>query len=176
MTGGLAEDLHTPGIKEHERMIWQESHGRRAQAATQIVRAAWIVCPVMLLSGCATRPKPQAPRVERPTVAPKVLDSRQGLASYYGPGFEGRMTASGVRFDKTAMVAAHPTYPFGTIVRVTNLANGRSVKVRVIDRGPAEGPRAAGVVIDVSSGAAANLGFVQKGRTRVRVEVLRWGT
>ena len=73
------------------------------------------------------------------------------------------------------MVAAHPSYPFGTVVRVTNLANKRQVEVRVVDRGPASGPRAEGVLIDVSSGAAESLGFVRKGRTRVRLEVLRWG-
>ena len=73
------------------------------------------------------------------------------------------------------MVAAHPTYPFGTVVRVTNLANKRRLDVRVVDRGPASGPRKEGVVIDLSSGAAANLGFVRQGRTRVRLEVLRWG-
>ena len=102
-----------------------------------------------------------------------VLEVRQGLASYYGPGFEGKKTASGIAFDKTAMVAAHPTYPFGTVVRVTNLANKRQVLVRVVDRGPAKGPRAEGVLIDVSSGAAAKLGFLRQGRTRVRLEVLR---
>ena len=101
-----------------------------------------------------------------------VLEVRQGLASYYGPGFEGKKTASGIAFDKTAMVAAHPTYPFGTVVRVTNLANKRQVLVRVVDRGPAKGPRAEGVLIDVSSGAAAKLGFLRQGRTRVRLEVL----
>ena len=73
------------------------------------------------------------------------------------------------------MVAAHPTYPFGTVVRVTNLANNRRVELRVVDRGPAKGPRAQGVVIDVSSGAAENLGFIRQGRARVRLEVLRWG-
>ena len=104
-----------------------------------------------------------------------ILEVRQGLASYYGPGFEGKTTASGVPFDKAAMVAAHPSYPFGTVVRVTNLANKRQVEVRVVDRGPASGPRAEGVLIDVSSGAAESLGFVRKGRTRVRLEVLRWG-
>jgi rare lipoprotein A len=78
-------------------------------------------------------------------------------------------------FDQTDMVAAHPTYPFGTVVRVTNLSNKRQVVVRVVDRGPAKGPRAEGVVIDLSSGAASNLGFLRKGRTRVRLEVLSWG-
>jgi rare lipoprotein A len=73
------------------------------------------------------------------------------------------------------MVAAHPSYPFGTVVRVTNLVNKRQVVVRVVDAGPPNGPRAEGVLIDVSSGAAANLGFVRQGRTRVRLEVLRWG-
>ncbi len=74
-----------------------------------------------------------------------------------------------------AMVAAHPTYPFGTVVRVANLRNGRSVRLRIEDRGPAAGPRAAGVIVDVSYGAADALGFVEDGRTRVRVEVLEWG-
>jgi peptidoglycan lytic transglycosylase len=104
-----------------------------------------------------------------------ILEVRQGLASYYGPGFEGKRTASGIKFDKTALVAAHPTYPFGTVVRVTNLANKRQVEVRVVDRGPAKKPRGEGVVIDLSQGAASNLGFIRQGRTRVRLEVLRWG-
>ena len=74
-----------------------------------------------------------------------------------------------------AMVAAHPTYPFGTVVRVTNLANRRAVEVRIVDRGPAQGPRAAGVLVDLSYGAAQALDFIQDGLTRVRLEVLRWG-
>ena len=74
-----------------------------------------------------------------------------------------------------AMVAAHPRFPFGTLVRVTNLANGRSVQVRVQDRGPARQPRAEGVIIDLSQSAAQRLGFTRQGRTRVRVEVLAWG-
>jgi rare lipoprotein A len=100
---------------------------------------------------------------------------RNGLASYYGPGFEGKVTASGTRFDKNAMIAAHPSYPFGTLLRVTNVANGRAVQVRVVDRGPAQRLRSEGVIIDVSYGAAQTLNFVRAGRTRVRVEVLRWG-
>jgi rare lipoprotein A len=74
-----------------------------------------------------------------------------------------------------AMVAAHPSYPFGTVLRVTNVTNGRAVDVRIVDRGPSRGPRADGVIIDVSYGAAGALDFVREGRTRVRVEVLRWG-
>ena len=124
-----------------------------------------IVAVVILVPGCAARSR----------TATSVRDIREGLASYYGPGFDGKTTASGARFDMQAMVAAHPTYPFGTIVRVTNLTNQRAVDVRVLDRGPARGPQADGVLIDLSYGAAQALGFIRQGRTRVRLEVLRWG-
>jgi rare lipoprotein A len=66
-------------------------------------------------------------------------------------------------------VAAHPTYPFGTVVRVTNIRNGKWVDVRIVDRGPARGPRRAGVIIDLSRSAAQILDFVEEGRTQVRV-------
>lgn len=136
-------------------------------------RIAWMVIPALVLAlpGCAARSPAPTPTAVRPG----ILDVREGLASYYGPGFDGRTTASGVRFDMNAMVAAHPTYPFGTVVRVTNLTNQRAVEVRILDRGPAQGPRAAGVLIDLSYGAAQALGFIQDGLTRVRLEVLRWG-
>jgi rare lipoprotein A len=130
----------------------------------------WLL-PVIVatLGGCAARST-------APGGAPRgVLEVREGLASFYGEPFHGKTTASGVRFDMTAMVAAHPSYPFGTRVRVTNLANGRAVQVRIVDRGPAAAPRAAGVIIDVSRRAAESLRFVADGRTRVRLEVLRWG-
>lgn len=136
------------------------------------VRAGVVLSSALAISACAARSTTPA---RAPAESRAILEVRQGLASYYGPGFEGKRTASGIPFDKTAMVAAHPTYPFGTVVRVTNLANERQVVVRVVDRGPAKGPRAQGVVIDLSSGAAANLGFARQGRTRVRLEVLRWG-
>ena len=82
-------------------------------------------------------------------------------------------TASGIPFDMNAMVAAHPTLPFGTVVRVTNLKNGRSADVRIVDRGPARGPRAEGVIIDVSRGAAQALDFIREGRVPVTLVVLR---
>jgi len=138
---------------------------------------------VVVLAACAPKRVPNAPTppgpaptTPPPTTAPaRPLEVKEGLASYYGPGFEGRVTASGVKFDKTAMVAAHPTYPFDTVIRVTNLANGRRIVVRVVDRGPTKPIQAEGVLIDLSSGAARNLGFTNSGRTRVRLEVLRWG-
>jgi len=136
-------------------------------------RIAWMVVPALVLAlpGCAARATAPPPTAGRPG----ILEVREGLASYYGPGFDGKTTASGVRFDMNAMVAAHPTYPFGTVVRVTNLTNRRVVEVRILDRGPAQGPRAAGVLIDLSYGAAQALDFIQEGLTRVRLEVLRWG-
>ena len=100
---------------------------------------------------------------------------QHGLASFYDDSFSGRVTASGERFSQYKYVAAHPTYPVGTIVRVTNLANGRSVTVRIIDRGPSDKNRFDGVIIDLSRSAAEQLGFTKKGRTRVRTQVLKWG-
>jgi rare lipoprotein A len=98
-----------------------------------------------------------------------------GLASYYGARFEGKKTASGEVFDKEELVAAHPSFPLGTRARVTNLRNGRSQEVRIIDRGPTEKHQYRGVIIDVSEQVAKNLGFRKKGKTRVKVEVLEWG-
>jgi|SRR5262245_17485488 len=137
-----------------------------------IVRTGLTLLPILIVSACAAR---TTPPVAAAVKSRGILEVRQGLASYYGPGFEGKRTASGEAFDQTAMIAAHPTYPFGTVVRVTNLANKQQIVVRVIDRGPAQGPRAEGVLIDLSSGAAGKLGFLRKGRTRVRLEVLSWG-
>jgi rare lipoprotein A len=97
----------------------------------------------------------------------------EGLASYYAKTLDGKRTASGVPFDNDALVAAHPTHLFGTLVRVTNLRNGQSVDVRIIDRGPVRAVRAKGVIIDVSRAAAEALGFLEDGRTRVRLEVVR---
>jgi len=95
-----------------------------------------------------------------------------GLASYYGPGFHGEETASGEIFDQTEMVAAHRTLPLGTVVRVTNLENGRRVVLRVIDRGPYGANYRKGTIIDVSKGAARRLDFLQDGLVRVRVAVV----
>jgi len=135
-----------------------------------IRRLAFVVVPVVVLlaSGCAARSK-------APATTARILEAREGLASYYGRGFDGKITASGTRFDMKSMVAAHPSYPFGTVVRVTNMTNGRAVELRVVDRGPALGPQAEGVIIDVSYGAAGALNFVRAGRTPVRIEVIRWG-
>lgn len=90
----------------------------------------------------------------------------EGHASWYGPGFVGRKTASGERFDPNALTAAHRTLPLGTKVRVTNLHNGRSVLVTITDRGPYVGRR----VLDLSEGAARELRMVNRGIARVLIQ------
>lgn len=101
--------------------------------------------------------------------------AQTGLASFYGKQFHGEETASGETYDMDELVAAHPSYPFGTRLRVTNLKNKRQVVVRVVDRGPADKHRAEDVIIDLSKAAAARLDFIERGRVPVRVEVLEWG-
>jgi len=90
----------------------------------------------------------------------------QGLASFYT---EGTRTANGERFDTHALTAAHPTLPFGTHLRVTNVATGRSVTVRVNDRGP----YVPGRIVDVSYSAAASLGMVGRGVAKVKLDVVQ---
>jgi len=91
---------------------------------------------------------------------------QQGLASWYGKRYHGQKTSSGETYDMYAMTAAHPTLPIPSYARVTNVANGKSVVVRINDRGPFKSER----VIDVSYVAAYKLGFVQAGQARVQVE------
>ena len=94
--------------------------------------------------------------------------TQKGRVSWYGPGFHGRRTANGEVFDTNEMTMAHRTLPFGTEVRVTNLTNGRSVVLRVNDRGP----YVRGRIADLSHAAAARLGFVDDGVTPARIEVI----
>ena len=91
-----------------------------------------------------------------------------GIASWYGTGFYGSRTANGEILQKGAFTAAHRTLPFGTIVRVTNLENGRSVNVRINDRGPFKYHR----VIDLAHGAASELNMLRAGEINVRLEVI----
>jgi rare lipoprotein A (peptidoglycan hydrolase) len=108
--------------------------------------------------------KPQAPDAERIAA---VRSAQSGMASYYG-NESGSQTASGARFLASAMTAAHRTLPFGTKVRVTNKANGRSVVVTINDRGPF----VRGRIIDLSTGAAGVIGMMGAGVAPVTVEVL----
>lgn len=90
-----------------------------------------------------------------------------GTASWYGPGFDGNLTASGERFNQYAMTAAHPTLPFGTVVTVERADGAGSVRVRINDRGPFAGGR----IIDLSRGAAQQLGMINAGVMPVRLSI-----
>ena len=98
-----------------------------------------------------------------------VTRTDSGVASYYADKFEGRKTASGELFHQDSLTAAHKTLPFGSIVKVTNLKNSRSVIVRVNDRGMQGKKR----VIDLSKAAAKEIGMLGSGLVRVKVEVIR---
>ncbi|HVH74822.1 MAG TPA: septal ring lytic transglycosylase RlpA family protein [Stellaceae bacterium] len=94
---------------------------------------------------------------------------KTGIASWYGPGFDGRPTANGETYDMNAVSAAHKTLPLPSVVEVTNLQNGRSLQLRVNDRGPFVGDR----ILDVSRRAAQLLGFAEQGTAPVRVKILK---
>lgn len=100
--------------------------------------------------------------------AQATVTVQEGLVSWYGEQFHARPTASGELFDASAMTMAHPTLPFGTKVRVTNLRNGRSVVLRVNDRGPFIGAR----IADLSQAAASALGMLRRGIAHARIEVV----
>ena len=97
-----------------------------------------------------------------------ALAKQCGNASWYGPGFHGRTTANGERFNQNAMTAAHKRLPFGAKIRVTNQLNGKSLTLRVNDRGPF----AKGRILDASKAAAKKLGFQRRGHAPVCVTVI----
>ena len=100
-----------------------------------------------------------------PAVAAKLPQT--GEASWYGAQHQGKQTASGIIFDQAELTAAHPSLPFGSKIKVTNLANGRSVQVEITDRGPFAGNR----IIDLSQGAAKALEMIESGTATVRLEL-----
>ncbi len=104
----------------------------------------------------------------RPALNSRIVGVMSGMASWYGPGFDGNYSASGELFNAKDLTAAHPSLPFGTLVRVVNMDNGQSVVVRINDRGP----YAHGRVIDISTAAANVIGLVASGVAPVRLEVL----
>jgi rare lipoprotein A len=125
---------------------------------------------LLLSQGCAIfqRPPDQlpAPPSTRQSPAPPALLPQTGLASWYGAQHQGKQTASGTIFDQAGLTAAHRSLPFGSKVKVTNLTNGKSVEVEIIDRGPFAENR----IIDLSQAAARALGMTDSGTATVRIE------
>ncbi len=143
-------------------------------------------CGVMALSGCGSEKSTSRQSTHRSvgTAAQQSgkksnsgakksnsgskVKAEKGQASYYADKFQGRSTASGEKYDKKKLTGAHRTLPFGTVVRVTNTANGKSVEVRINDRGPFK----AGRVVDVSRAAAEKLDMIRAGVVNCTVEVI----
>lgn len=124
-----------------------------------------VLALVLALAACGG-----APKSEREPRAPRVVSETQvGIASYYGKGHHGHKTASGERYSRFALTAAHRTFAMNTRVRVTHERSGRSVIVRINDRGPFTRGR----IIDLSEAAAKELGIIRAGIARVKVERLR---
>lgn len=130
------------------------------QATNRLRRLLGNASPLSAIEG---RPQPT-----REVSLGPVQFQVSGMASWYGPGFDGRRSASGEVFDQDAMTAAHRTLPFGTMVRVTNANTGLSVVVRINDRGP----HTRGRVIDLSTAAARSIGLISAGVAPVNLEVL----
>jgi len=123
---------------------------------------AWPLLILLTVSGLETPVAANAARFAKP------IRTWTGVASWYGPGFHGRTTASGQFYDMYAATAAHPSLPFGSLVRVVNLKTGQSELVRINDRGPYFGDRE----LDVSYLVASRLNMLEPGLASVRIELL----
>ena len=124
------------------------------------VRPAAAGLLLLTLAGCAHRTAASLPA--------RIGSTETGIASWYGPPYHGRRTASGEIYDMEKLTAAHKRLPFQTWVQVTNLGNGKQVDVRITDRGPFAGGR----IIDLSLAAARDIDMVRQGTTRVRLKVI----
>jgi rare lipoprotein A len=132
----------------------------------------FLIAAALLLIGCGTSSPRFTTHDRGLTTHDGVAHQMEGIASYYAEEFHGRKTANGETFDMNDMTAAHRTLPFGTTVRVTHRVTGKSVVVRINDRGPFKDDR----VIDLSLAAGKGLGLVGNGTGPVVLEVLEWGT
>lgn len=139
--------------------------GRRSRIVATVACTLSLALLLLTIAGC--RSAQTVPGAEKVRERPAGYTQR-GVASWYGPKFDGRRTANGERFDMYGLTAAHRTLPFDTWVRVTNLDNGRSVDLRINDRGPF----VKGRILDVSYAAARRLEMLGPGTARVEIRVL----
>ena len=134
------------------------------------------IAAVLVSSACTARHPASAPvPASAPRASRAASPDQDGYATYVAPSFQGKTSASGEIFDERMLVAAHRTLPFGSVVRVTNVKNGRSVTVRIIDRGPYGQNYREGTIIDLSRAAARRLQMLRDGQVPARLEVLRRG-
>ncbi len=136
-----------------------------------MIRWTALLVIAALLAGCTSMP-----RYRRDTLPPPVKPGgkyvEKGIASYYAHKFHGRPTASGEIFDMNGLSAAHKSLPLGTVVKVINLDNNKTITVPINDRGPF----VKGRIIDLSLGAAKVIDMVRVGTAKVRIEVVTWGS
>ncbi len=146
----------------------ESGHGKKVPPCRLPCRSfLLLVLASLAVAGCARTRAATAPVPPPPPSAPAPY-VEEGIASWYGAPFNGRIASSGEVYDMNQAVAAHRTLPFGSIVRVTNMTNGQHTDVRIIDRGPFVGGR----VIDLSRAAAHEIGMLGPGTARVRLELL----
>ena len=135
---------------------------------------------VVIKNKKTTRAAPQKKKVKSKAIFidPKTVNTNVkhkkrmvGISSFYAEDFHGKLTANGEIYDMYGLTAAHKTLPLNTVARVTNLENGKSLILRINDRGP----YIAGRILDCSYGAAKKLDFIQQGTTEVKIEVIEWG-
>ena len=141
---------------------------------------------IVLISGCSSSPRygseiktsrvglSASKKTASKTSRKRTVNHRKiikGVSSYYAEDFHGKLTANGEVYDMYGLTAAHKTLPLNTICRVTNLANNKSLILRINDRGP----YVKGRILDCSYGAAKKLDFVQQGTTRVKIEIIELG-
>ena len=129
--------------------------------------AVLLFCSAFLLNGCS-RKRVHASNPAQPSAAP-LVEETTGYASWYGHPYHGRRTSNGETYDMNTMTAAHRTLPFDTVVKVSNLSNGKAVTVRINDRGPFVKDR----IIDLSYLAAKQIDMVGPGTARVNLEILK---
>lgn len=139
-----------------------------ALLATNRLRQLLLDAPPLATIEGYTQPQPIATGDGVGVAAEPTIGTQAGLASWYGPGFAGRLAANGEVYDPNLMTAAHLNLPFGTKVEVTNLDNGRSVEVEITDRGPYIRDR----IIDLSTAAARTIGLLQQGVGPVQLRIL----
>jgi rare lipoprotein A (peptidoglycan hydrolase) len=137
----------------------------RTRLLTWFAAVAW---PFLILAAAPGLQAPLVARAEQQVKQAKPLRVWSGVASWYGPQFQGHQTASGQPYDMFAPTAAHPSLPFGSLVRVVNVRTGHSQLVRINDRGPFVDDRE----MDLSYLAASRLGLVDRGVSKVRFELL----